>query len=273
MATGLTLQERHERCLYPCVRVRTEKALGSGTVLYVEEAPDARGQYDWYLLTNEHVVDNLIKVEKRWNSTLRRDVKQDILGTPTVEVFTFAYTSRTVGFSGLQAEIVAYDKEEDMALLKVRAPYEHKYVAELIPEEEIMDLVSFAGVWNVGCGLGAKPVITFGYLSAFGYDIDNKDYMQVSAPSIFGNSGGATFLEDSGYYIGIPARISVAGFGDAITHIGFSITPTRIYKFLREHIFDFIIDPERTSVECAEERKQKQERDLRRRAEEDEDEE
>jgi len=268
----LNLQARHEKCLYPVVRIRTPKALGSGTVLFVEKTPESEGQYDWYVLTNEHVVDNLISVEKRWDSLLRREVKKDILGQPTVEVFTFAYMSRTVGFSGLQADIVAYDKEQDLALLKVQAPYAYAYTASVISKEDAKHLVSFQGVWNVGCGLGAKPVITFGYLSAFGYDIENKDYMQVSAPSIFGNSGGATFLEETGEYIGIPARISVAGFGDAITHIGFSITPQRIYEFLDEQVFDFIYNPERNSVECAEDRKHRRDADMRRRDVEDEEE-
>lgn len=274
MSTNLSLQERHERCLYPCVRIRTPKALGSGTILYYENAPDAPGQVDRYVLTNEHVIDNLVAVEKRWNSMLRREVKVDILGLPTVEVFTFAYTSRTIGFTGYQAEIVAYDKEEDLALLRVRAPAVGPiYAATLVPREQVNDLQSFMGCWNIGCGLGAKPVLTFGYLSAFGYDIENKDYMQVSAPSIFGNSGGATFLEETGEMIGVPARISVSGFGDAITHIGFSITAERIYKFLDEHVFDFVYGSGRTSEECAQERKKRREMDVDKRSQREEDEE
>jgi len=256
------------------VRIRTAKALGSGTILYVEQEPDNSEMWDWYVLTNEHVIDNLVKVEDRWDSVLRRDVKKDILGTPTVEVFTYAYTSRAIGHKGLQAKIVAYDKEEDLALLKVTTPERHEYVAELLPRTEVNKLVSFMGVWDVGCGMGEKPVITFGYLSAFGCEIENKDYFSISAPSIFGNSGGATFLESTGQMIGVPARITVAVLGfsaDVITHMGFSITAERIYKFLDDHVFDFVYGSGRTSAECAEERKHKREADLERRRLEDKD--
>jgi len=243
-------------------------------VLYVEPAPDAAEMWDWYVLTNEHVVDNLIKIEERWDAVLKRDVKRDILGTPTVEVFTYAYTSRTVGHTGLQAEIVAYDKEEDLALLKVRVPYPHKHTAQLIPRDRVNALVAFTPVWNVGCGMGEKPVITFGYLSGFGFEIENKDYFLVTAPSIFGNSGGSTFLEETGEMIGVPARITVATLGwsaDVVTHMGFSITAERIYAFLDNQVYDFVYGSGRTSVQCAEERKAKREADLQRRLQEKED--
>jgi len=262
---ALSLKERHERCLYPCVRIRTPKALGSGTVIYMEERD---GMHHIYVLTNEHVVDNLIKVEKKWSTLLKREVPTDVLGHPMVEFFTYAYTSRDVGSRGLQADIVAYDKDEDLALLQIISPDPQKYVANLLPEEDINHLISFMDVWTVGCGMGEKPVITKGFLSAFGCDIDNKDYLMVTAPSIFGNSGGATFLEESGYMIGVPARIAVVPLGfsaDVVTHLGFAITVARIYQFLRDQVFDFIINPERTSEECAEERRRRRERDEERR--------
>lgn len=73
--------------------------------------------------------------------------------------------------------------------------------------------------------------------------------------------------------IGVPARISVSGFGDAITHIGFSITAERIYKFLDEHVFDFVYGSGRTSEECAQERKKRREMDVDKRSQREEDEE
>ena len=98
----------------------------------------------------------------------------------------------------------------------------------------------------------------------------------VTAPSIFGNSGGATFLEETGEMIGVPARITVAALGfsaDVITHMGFSITAERIYQFLDDQVFDFVYGSGRTSTECAEERKDKRDADLHQRANRDEDEE
>ncbi len=264
-------EELHARCLYPAVRVRTSKALGSGTILFAESGAGAG--YDAYVLTNHHVVADLIKVEKRWSTLLKRNVDMDVLGTPYIETFTYAYTSRDIGSTSFQGEIACYDKDEDLALLKFHSPHPVSYAAHLLPEDKVNELVSFMPVWNVGCGMGQKPVITIGFLSAFGCEIENKDYFMITAPSIFGNSGGATFTW-TGELIGVPARITVVPLGfsaDIVTHMGYSITVKRIYEFLRQQIFDFIINAERTSAQCAEERRQKRERDERRRAGEDND--
>lgn len=263
-----------ETSLYPCVRIRTPKAKGSGTVLFMEPAPDELGLFDAYVLTNHHVIDDLVTVDKKWNSVLKKDAQTETLGHPEVDRFQYNYMSRMVGATSVQADIVAWDKDEDMALLRVRSDISNWIPAKLLPEEDINKLAAFMQVWNVGCGLGGPPAITAGYLSAFGVDIDDKDYMLVTAPSIFGSSGGATFLQDGGWYIGIPARISLIPMGwsaDIITHLGFSITLARIYAFLREQYFSFIIDPETTSAKCAEARKRARDWDLRQRRELDED--
>jgi len=272
----MDLKEQHRKCLYPEVQVCTNAGLGSGTVIFCEPTPGEADSFDTYVLTNEHVVDSLISIEKRWNAVLKKESKEEVLGHPDIKVFQFAYTSRVIGGTTYQADIVAYDKQEDLALLRVRCPQEFRYVATIYPEAKVKDLVSFMPVWNVGCGLGGPPAITPGYLSAFGIDIENRDYMLVTAPSIFGNSGGATFLQESGEFIGIPARISVKMLGwsvDVITHLGFSIPVARVHQFLKDQIFDFIIDPQRTSAQCDRERQERRERDLRKRVGEDEEDE
>jgi len=261
----LTLKEQHEKCLYPEVRIRTKSALGSGTVIFCHEAPGEEGMWDTYVLTNEHVVDELISIDKRWNNVLKREVTEDALGHPDVEVFTFKYVSRVIGSTSYQADIVAYDKEEDMALLRVRAPNRFEYVAELYPEAEIRKLLAGEAVWCIGCGLGGPPIPTGGYLAAFNIDIENREFWCITAPMIFGNSGGATWLQDTGHFVGIPSRVSVKAIGwsiDVVTHIGFIIPVSRVYQFLRDQIWDFIIDPERTAEECERERQEKRERDL-----------
>jgi len=57
------IEKKHLEMLYPCVRVRTDKAGGSGTVVYSKA--DKAGVYHSYVLTCEHVVDDLIKVDKK----------------------------------------------------------------------------------------------------------------------------------------------------------------------------------------------------------------
>lgn len=265
--TELTLQQCHELCLYTEVRIKTPAALGSGTVVYQEPTPGEEGMFDTYVLTNEHVVDNLISIKKKWDTVLKREVKVDVVGHPEVHVFNFSYKSRVTGASAFMADIVCYDKEEDLALLRVRSTTEFKHVAQMYPEDEINKLIAFMPVWNVGCGLGGIPAITDGRLSGFGIDIDNKDFFLVTAPSIFGNSGGATFLAETGEYIGVPARISTYPFGwgaDVATHLGYSIPISRIYNFLRDQVFDFIFT-EKTSEQCEKEREERRKADLYRR--------
>jgi S1-C subfamily serine protease len=259
----LNLQEQHEKCLYPEVRIQAEKARGSGTILYSAPIPGEGDRHETYVITNAHVVDDLITVKKEWSNLLQREIKKDILGTPMVETFEYDFVSRVIGGTTYQSDIVCYDKVEDLALLRVRTPRPFPYVATMYPRDRIEELRCFMPVVNVGCGLGNKPVITFGYISGFGYEIENKDFMLISAPSIFGNSGGATFL-DSGKLVGIPARVSVIFIGwsaDPIPHLSYSIPIWRVYDFLEAQIFSFIYDPAITSVECEERRQEERKRE------------
>ena len=63
---------RYLELLLPSVRVRSGKALGSGTVIYSQEDGDSRSTY---VLTNQHVVDDLIRADKRWSALLKREIK------------------------------------------------------------------------------------------------------------------------------------------------------------------------------------------------------
>jgi len=259
---GLTKRQMHELMIYPEVRITAEKARGSGTFLYCDEIEGGSGRYESYILTNEHVVDSLIKVEKKWNALLRREIKTDVLGTPIVELFDFDYVSRVIGGTTYQASIATYDKDEDLALLRLETPRPFAHIAKLYPRDRFKDLTALEWVITVGCGMGNKPVQTAGFLSGFGYEIENKDYVLISAPSYFGNSGGATFLLETGEMIGVPARITVAAIGwsaDVVPHIGFSIPIWRVYQFLEDQMFQFVYDPDYTSAQCAKMRKDKRE--------------
>lgn len=249
-------ERRHEKIARPCVRIRLSNAGGSGTVLYNKDG-------GVYVLTNHHVVDGAINVEKRWNSLLKRDVKADVFEPVDVHLFKYMYSSRTIGGTSIQSDIVAYDKEEDLALLKLRGVMEDVLACELYPKNKENDLRIGMPVIAVGAGLGEPPVQTAGILSQFGQDIDRKEFWLNTAPSIFGNSGGALFLADEEIYqlIGVPARIAVAALGfsiDAITHLSYAIPITRIYNFLDNQYFRFIYDDNFTEEGEAKERERVQ---------------
>ena len=262
----LSLGELHQRCLFPEVRITAEnkdkKARGSGTIVYSALIPGEENKYETYVLTNEHVVDCLITVKDEWSSLLGREVKKDIRGTAIVETFLYDTASRVIGSTSYSADIECYDKVEDLALLKIRAPIPFEHVATLYPEDNVDELLAGMEVITVGCGLGEKPVTTFGALSAFGMEIENREFILLSAPSIFGNSGGASFLRETGEFIGVPSRLPVILLGwspDPITHMSYNIPVWRVYQFLRDQIYDFIFDESKTSKDCAEERQRRRE--------------
>ena len=78
--------------------------------------------------------------------------------------------------------------------------------------------------------------------------------------SIFGNSGGALFLAETGEQVGITARITSIqlGFGaDIITWMGFSVSPKTIYDFFDAQELQFLYDPKDTYEKSQTRRKKK----------------
>lgn len=259
------LEDKHEKMLYPTVRVRTDKAGGSGTVIYSKPLPGEENKYETYVLTNCHVISDNIRVEKKWSTLLKREVKMDILSECSVEFFNFEYGSWESGQSTYKSEIMCYDKEMDLALLRLKTEKKIDYVATLFPKGQHKEkLRMFMGLYAIGCGLGHPPLATQGNLTGFNDIIDNYPYFLSSAPTIYGNSGGAVFLEETCEFIGVPSRVAVSmsGFStNAITHLSYFIPVMSIYKFIEDQIFMFIYDDKITSKECEKSRKDKRERD------------
>lgn len=259
------LKEKHEKMLYCTVRIRAGRAAGSGTIIYSKKVPEdsEREGYETYVLTNCHVVDDNIKVAKKWSTLLKKEIKNDVLSDCTVEIFDFEYGSWESGQSSYKAEIMCYDKDMDMALLRIRTMKKFENVAKMYPKSEHKKLRMFMKLYAIGCGLGHPPLATQGNLTGFNDIIDNYPYWLSSAATIFGNSGGSIYLEDTYEFIGIPSRIAVMMMGfsaDAITHLSYFIPITSVYKFLEEQIFMFIYDDKITSTECAKIRKEKREK-------------
>ena len=80
------IKQKHEEMFYPTVRVRAKQAGGSGTVVYSKKD---NGEVHTYVITNHHVVEKCIEVEKKWNPTLKRKVDTEKLDTVNVEFFRY----------------------------------------------------------------------------------------------------------------------------------------------------------------------------------------
>lgn len=251
----------HEHILYPSVRVRSGKALGSGTLLYCKpEDPERHpDEFETLVLTNHHVIADLIEIKEDWDSTAGRKRFREFREPAIVEFFEFKYHSRVISKNGKEAQIVAWDDKIDLALLRLGTVAEFGPVARVADRERMeRGLYAFDNVYCVGCALGEDPIITHGQLAGFDRKIESHPYLMHTAPSIFGNSGGALYLEETRELIGVPARIAVSGYNQAITHLSYAIPTTTIFDFLNDKDFQYVYDPAFTSLGCRKTRDAKQ---------------
>ena len=261
--------QKHEQMFYPTVRVRTKKAGGSGTVVYSKKNK-IDGEVYTYVITNQHVISDSVTIEKKWDPVLKRKVDKEKLDTVYVECFRYNNYSHTVGSFAVEADIVAYSEVnggQDWALLRVRDKENTAdWVANMFPLEDLDNVHIFDKSYAVGASLGHPPVASEGMITYMDDEIDSYKYWMSSAPTIFGNSGGAVYRWSDNRkryeYIGIPSRISIQPMGfsaDAITHMGYFIPIERVYKLLEENDYQFIYDDKYSIDKCNKSRKKKQE--------------
>ena len=246
----------HERTLYPTIRVRTGRATGSGTILFSapRTEPDEDGElgFSTYALTNHHVVSDAIRVEKQYDPLAGKYVTRDYRERVQVEVFRYKNRSTITTRATTEADIMAYHEKRDLALLRLVSNEEFPFVASLLPADEAREVHMYDKLFVVGCGLGQPPFPTDGMLTGKDVQIDHYPYWQTSAPSIFGNSGGAVFLARTLQLMGVPSRVSVTGgmfSSSAVTHMGYFCPPQEITKFLADQGFHFIYDDSHTEAD------------------------
>jgi len=255
------LKWSHEKFLYPVVRVFAEKAGGSGTIVYSEQDPENKEENITLVLTNHHVIDDLISHKEEWDSLLKRKKEKEFKKKAKVERFEYVRMSTVDSSNRYDADILAYDKNEDLAILRINSPRKFEYVANLIPKKEIKNLRLFQDVVVGGCSLLHEPFCNFGQITFLTEEIDQKQYLMTNSNSVFGNSGGALFLKETGQMIGVPSRITgiQLGFGvDIMTWMGFAAHPKRIYGFLEEQELKFIWDKKDTYAKAMKRRDTKE---------------
>jgi len=258
-------QEKHEKVLYPVVRCRTDKAGGSGTIIYSKENPEKLGEYLTFVLTNHHVIEDAIQIKQEFDSMTKRDVKKEFTQKVRVDIFDYVNMSEMNSANTHTADIIAYDKSHDIAILKLDTPKKMTYIATLLNKNKIPGIKLFAPIYSCGASLLHDPFANKGEITYLNEDIDNKTYWMSNSNMIFGNSGGAVFLDETGEFIGVPARVTSTqlGFGfDIITWMGFFIPISRIYDFFDEQEIQFLYDDKFTFKECLEKRKIHQKKSL-----------
>lgn len=249
----------HEQVLFSQVRVKTSKGGGSGTIIYSGAGDD--GVYHTYALTCHHVIEDAINVKDEWDPRVGRQRKREYRQLVQVEFFDWSnvpHGNRPLNWSA-DAEIVAYDKDHDMAILRLRTVKKAEHIAKVMRAGHEMTLRIGSPVVAVGCALLHDPILTKGIVTHFGDEIDGKLYWMSNAQIIFGNSGGAVFavMENGSYeFIGIPSRIAISGWSSPITHIGYFSPITRVHEFFKEQMYQFLSPGSgATEKSCEEERK------------------
>ena len=234
----------HEKILYPVTRVRASDSGGSGVIIYSEPDPEHEGQYINIALTCQHVVDKNIVVKDEWGTVLKREIKRDVTSECTIEMFDYD-GSKIVSANSIKAQIIAYDKNHDLAAVKLNSTRPIKHVSTVKTKDEIDDLRISDPVWVCGCSLLHDPFPNPGTLTYLREMIEQKEYIMQNAPSIFGNSGGGLFHGETGNLLGLTSRITVTqlGFGvDVQSWMGFSTHPDRLYEFFEHQELQFLYD-------------------------------
>ena len=252
--TADELDTKLEKILYPCVRVLNGQGGGSGTVVYSEDR-EKTGEFQSFVLTNHHVIDNLIHVQRIWDNLTQSYRYVEHNDMADVELFSYANGGNTITKFTVKAEIVAYVADEDIALLKIRHPFEIKYKTKILPAGKQLRL--FQEIYAVGCPLLEDPLFTKGEVTDLENLIDNKPYIGGTADIIWGNSGGAViskFDDGEWYFCGIPSRGRLAPNWQFVSWLGYYVTPDRIRGFIASQKLDFLIDATKTPTQCLEER-------------------
>ena len=199
-ATAKPLPQRSVRDLVnqlgeAVVQVRTPGGLGSGFII----------NEDGFLMTNFHVIEGETQI--------------------SVEVYHLQ-NGELSRKSYKQVRIIAMNKFEDLALLKIEEKEAPKFKYVLLGSSDAMSVGE--RVFAIGSPLGLERTVTEGILSTKTRQLGGELYLQTTAQINPGNSGGPLF-NMSGEVVGITNMKITFGEG-----LGFAI-PIGSVKFFLDH--------------------------------------
>jgi len=177
------------------VQVRTPSGLGSGFIINEEG----------FLITNFHVIEGETKI--------------------SIEVY-HQKSGQLERKSYKDVRIIAMNKFEDLALLKIDDKDAPKFVRVLIGDSDALAVGE--RVFAVGSPLGLERTVTEGIISTKTRQLQGELYMQTTAQINPGNSGGPLF-NLSGEVVGVTNMKITFGEG-----LGFAI-PVGAVRFFLDH--------------------------------------
>ena len=255
--------------LYPTIMVDLGRGTaGSGTIIF----SDFRKHISWkeegiwsLVLTNHHVISAAITITEEFDPKKGKTMQKEFRQPVHVRLWDYNDYSTAVGTTGRVGRIIAWDKDRDLALLRLDDKERViKNVATLWPEN-VGGPYLFQRTWAVGSGMSNPPYPTEGLLSGIsGKDNHGRSLYLSSAPIIFGNSGGSLWAysksRDKYEMIGVPSMVSAYGWGTMVSHVAWSRPISEIREFLRDNDFGFILgDDDKPKPEEKDEEKDEKE--------------
>lgn len=222
--------------LWPTVQVRVGSDVGSG-VLVFSRAVDAE-HCESFVLTAHHVISEAIP-------TTPTSGKND-------PVLVRAYDPESGALEDWAAEVAAWHPSHDLALLRIRSEYPFTGVARLASTEKLKAIRRFAPIYTVGCPLGHDPMPSAGQVTNQDKELNGERYWIVSAPTIFGNSGGGVFLEETRDLIGICSMVCVVQnlVPMPVSHMGVVVPGETVLRWLDAEGYGFIHDERMPRTVC-----------------------
>ena len=213
--------------LRPSVQVVGRGGVGGGTVIRSEAESD--GVYGTYIVTAFHVLQ---KVTEHDPAGPRKPVQ--------VKIYADGGDTETV-----DSDLLIHDERRDLALLKLRATKHYPIAARLAARERIRETSVFTPIYAVGCPLGHDPLPSFGEITTLRKEVNGERFWMMSAPTIFGNSGGGVFHRETLEMIGVSAMICTFDnpVSTPVPHLGILVPLDSVYDWLRDNKFAFIFDP------------------------------
>lgn len=222
--------EMKRRMIYPTVKLKGNGTVGSGVIVYSEPQPaldsETSKSYATFILTAYHVV-----LEVMGDRSDRGLVEQIyVLTTDTDEEVLH------------EGKLVLFDRDRDLALLRLNATRRFDQVAELMPIEKLEAVDVFSRAYAVGCPLGNRPLPTIGEISSKSKVVSEQTLWMLSAPTFFGNSGGGVYLAENCSLIGVSSMIYTYGrtHPAVVPHMGLFVPLKEIYRWLGAEGYSFV---------------------------------
>lgn len=215
-----------EDLLLPAVQLNGEDTVGSGTL--IRSCLNTRtGKVENWVLTAYHVVRNIYTDTPRAQND----------GLP-VTIFDGETKHET------RADLVAFDKDLDTALLRLRSERTFAHVARVLPRAEVESVKVWDDIYAIGCPLGNDPIPTRGSIASKQNLLNGVNYWMINAPTYYGNSGGGIFLAEKRALVGVFSKIYTHGRGNpvVIPHMGLCTPIKSVYEWLDREKLAYLLE-------------------------------